>query len=135
MSTKVHVWTEIGREHASLTLSDNTHISWFSSGAIHDVLPGGASRARPNQTFDDDCRLMEKDPSMEVQITGLDENAMKKWWRDFADDEKKYLEQDNEFVIRCWRGFDQGRSTSSLVLLVGCCLWLHVDRSQHPSVF
>ena len=89
---QVYVWNYQGSRtawgHASITLDDGTHISWWPSGDRHvDIniphAPIYSARANKNQTMDRDIRLEGGEPDQVIIINGLDEAAIKKWWEEF----------------------------------------------------
>ncbi len=88
----VHVWTphDDGWGHASITLENGTHISWWPSahgreGSYYPEQPYLYS-ASPNkyQSFYRDVELEgNRLPDFSIKIDGLDEDAIEKWWDTF----------------------------------------------------
>jgi len=91
----VNIWTSRGKSeawgHASDTLDNGTHISWWPSSNRNGSKSGkGVYSAPPNipQTYADDRRLEgdpgpPMDPDQQIYIPGLDEAAIEKWWEDY----------------------------------------------------
>jgi len=85
----VNIWDFRGSSeawgHASITLDDGTHISWWPSpkgreGLLFPALPIYSAPPNENQTMQDDINMEEQNPSRQIVIKGLDENAIKNWW-------------------------------------------------------
>ncbi|MBI1869706.1 MAG: RHS repeat-associated core domain-containing protein, partial [Chlamydiae bacterium] len=92
---KVHIWSYRGKSeawgHASMTLdnADKTHISWWpdqprDSKTLIPIVY--SAPPRQPQLFKDDVRFEGQMPDFEVQITGLDEEKIEKWWKKFKKD-------------------------------------------------
>ena len=111
--TTVHIWNTRGSSqwgHASVTLSDGTHISWWPAGEgrerwvwpLDDIYEAPAVK---NQTFADDVRLEVMMPDKQIKIRGLNEDSIKKWWNAFKDSGEK------------WKSLSQNCSTVSFLAL------------------
>ena len=105
MPVTVYIWDSHGTEavgHASLALSDGTYISWWPHSDAKKRLPTGhtkISKASPNPTLEDDIRDEDGQKPTSINVGGLNENAIKKWWMDFKTKETE------------WRLLDQNCST------------------------
>jgi hypothetical protein len=112
--TTVNIWDYQGSTvawgHASVTLSDGTHLSWWPApdrrerwvwplGDIYEVAPN------KNQSFDRDVELEGRQPDRQIKISGLNEAAIKKWWTGFKDSGEK------------WKSISQNCSTVSFLAL------------------
>jgi hypothetical protein len=98
----VHIWNYEGGSgggawgHASITLDNGTHISWWPQGTGREPSSFSgriyAVAANSGQTFDEDKRLeglpgiVPKQPDKNITITGLDEAAIQSWWDTFSGD-------------------------------------------------
>jgi hypothetical protein len=92
----VHIWNYRGKDvawgHASVTLEDGTHISWWPQQGGRE--PSWYSDADytvdaiPNQTLAADIHLEEQAPDKTIKIIGLDEAAIKAWWNSFRSTHK-----------------------------------------------
>ena len=84
----VHIWDYRGSSeawgHASMTLEDGTHISWWPSGQNRESIPFISeiytAPANDPQTYNDDVRLEGQAPDKQIEIKCLDENKIKQWW-------------------------------------------------------
>ena len=85
--TKVYIWYPSWNEkqlgHASLTLNDGTHISWWPTGKIQ----GKKSKKNPREVgpLEEDIKLEGRKPDKTFEVTGLDGNRIKRWWEDWLD--------------------------------------------------
>ena len=88
----VHVWHYKGSTdawgHASITLDNGTHISWWPSPSGRDYTFGQSVpiySAPPNdpQALTDDINLEGQLPDVEIVINGLDEAAIDAWWQNY----------------------------------------------------
>jgi RHS repeat-associated protein len=85
--TVVHIWHKrksSAKGHASMTLQDGTHISWWPSGVLlkqMSALPEiFVAKANDPQTMDDDIKLEGQQPNENIVITTLNEAKIKAWW-------------------------------------------------------
>jgi len=76
--------------HASITLEDGTHISWWPQGNEQTGRRGSLRRfdiyeadAYLDQTKQDDVDLEEKEADEAIHIDGLNEAAIRQWWATF----------------------------------------------------
>jgi hypothetical protein len=84
----VHVWDFRGKDiawgHASITLEDGTHISWWPSTnrkyALGENVPIYSAEPNDNQTFARDVKLEKSLPDWQLKIVCLDEDKIKDWW-------------------------------------------------------
>jgi hypothetical protein len=90
----VHIWNYRGKNeawgHASITLDNGTHISWWpGSNRNYSIIPNVYS-ADPvsNQTYEQDVKWEEQKPDINIDITGLDEQAIEDWWGNYKDSHK-----------------------------------------------
>ena len=92
----VHMWNYRGKSdawgHASITLEDGTHISWWPQAQRRDrkkMFPM-LYEVDPNnpQTMQDDIDMEGQAPDKNVKITGLNEQAIKDWWLQYQQDNK-----------------------------------------------
>ena len=74
--------------HAALTLTDGTHISWWPTGKTE----GKKSKKNPRDigSLHEDTELEGRDPDKTFEISGLNENAIKRWGEAFLDAGEKY---------------------------------------------
>jgi len=87
----VHIWNYQGKDiawgHASLTLEDGTHISWWPSeqGRERNKFISEIYTAPANdpQTFLKDVAFEGQKPDHQIRIIGLDEKKIEKWWLEF----------------------------------------------------
>lgn len=85
--TKVHIWYptlipfQLG--HASLTLADGTHISWWPT----DKIQGKKSKKNPRGvgSLEEDIELEGRDPDLTFKLSRLDERRIKRWWEALLD--------------------------------------------------
>lgn len=103
----VNIWDYDGKNdswgHASITLEDGTHISWWPSSNRDSkkLIPLIYSApALDNQTMSKDILYEGKNPDHQIKITGLDEAKISTWWNDFK--------QNNE-----WKTLSQNCSTTT----------------------
>lgn len=88
----VHIWRPqpgtMG--HASLTLEDGTHISWWPNNPNADK--NTDAPANPNQRYDgpgnSDVNLEGRNPDVNIKLNKLDEKAIKEWWEKYKSDPK-----------------------------------------------
>jgi RHS repeat-associated protein len=88
---KVHIWKYRGKSeawgHASITLEDGTHISWWPGGEGREglLMFMNIYSASPNdpQNFARDVSLEGRPPDYEINIVGLDEKKILEWWQNF----------------------------------------------------
>ena len=93
----VHIWLYRGKDvawgHASLTLEDGTHISWWPEAENRNYLIEALDiyevDAIKEQEFEDDMYLEGEGkeyvkPDCSIKIIGLDEKAIKEWWEEFS---------------------------------------------------
>ena len=107
MPVTVYIWDSHGMEavgHASMSLSDGTHISWWPQGEDRKSLPTGhAKRAKAiqPQTLDDDIAGEDGRRPKSILVSGLDERAIRKWWTDFKRKETMWslLDQNCSTVV------------------------------------
>ncbi|KAL3855434.1 hypothetical protein ACJMK2_014645 [Sinanodonta woodiana] len=107
MPIDVHIWEFKGFfeswGHASMTLSDGTHISWWPrGGAEGKSVKGNAVKAPPVRcmTLADDiqCENNDQPNTLTIRDFIIEEDPIKTWWQSF----RKYEN---------WRAFDQNCST------------------------
>jgi RHS repeat-associated protein len=87
----VNIWDYKGKDvawgHASITLENGTHISWWPNAEGRDRNPIFpqiyTAPANKMQEFADDIRLEERQPDHQIKIIGLDEGKIENWWREF----------------------------------------------------
>ncbi|KAK3611764.1 hypothetical protein CHS0354_014113 [Potamilus streckersoni] len=108
MPIKVYIWNFQGKReawgHASMSLSDGTHISWWpSDGNERKSFKGNAVKAPSEHcmTLDDDINSeygTEPDVTHTIPTGYINEEAIKIWWQPFSKEEN-------------WRVLDQNCST------------------------
>ncbi|KAL3855416.1 hypothetical protein ACJMK2_014652 [Sinanodonta woodiana] len=108
MPIKVYIWNFQGATeawgHASMSLSDGTHISWWPcGGGKRKFLKGKVVKAPPVHcmTLKDDIEGedgKEPDVTRIIQPGYINEAAIKLWWQSFSKEEN-------------WRAVDQNCST------------------------
>ena len=89
----VHIWRYQGKNtawgHASITLENGTHISWWPNTDTAKGLGNVyTADAYENQTFARDVEYEGKSPDVNIKIENLDEEAIEKWWNDFKKENK-----------------------------------------------
>jgi hypothetical protein len=88
----IHIWNYQGSNeawgHASMTLDDGTHISWWPDNPVPPEFPLYSAPAFPNQSYADDVAFEGRGPDHVIPISGLDEAAIKAWWGDFKSKNK-----------------------------------------------
>jgi RHS repeat-associated protein len=93
----VHIWEYRGKNdawgHASLTLDDGTHISWWPSPENRKFLLGEGipiyeAPANEFQSFKRDVQLEGQAPDWQIEIKGLDEKAINDWWSSYISTHK-----------------------------------------------
>ena len=100
----VSIWNYTGKNqnwgHASITLEDGTHISWWPSKNRVSTFPGFMIKLIPqlaniysadalkNQTFAKDVEYEGSLPNEQIKINGLDEGKIKQWWEPFKNSNK-----------------------------------------------
>lgn len=86
---KVNIWNYRGSAdawgHASITLDNGTYISWWPGAKRSYALPGLPIYSAPPamENFAKDVEWEGQNPDVTVQIDGLDEAAIQKWWDAF----------------------------------------------------
>ncbi len=90
---EVYVWNYRGSKtawgHASMTLNDGTHISWWpDNNGTPPTKKIYEADAFPNQTYQDDVNLEGMPPDHTIIINGLNENKIKDWWLNFKTNNK-----------------------------------------------
>ncbi len=92
---EVHIWNYRGSEeawgHASVTLENGTHISWWpnTETANPSVIPNVyTADANSDQTLTDDISMENQSPDSVIKIEGLDEGAIENWWKSFKKNNK-----------------------------------------------
>jgi RHS repeat-associated protein len=88
----VHIWEYRGSTeawgHASITLENGTHISWWPSSDRKSPIEGVpiySAKPNDNQTYLKDVALEGQSPDRTIRIMGLDEKAIQKWWDAYRD--------------------------------------------------
>jgi RHS repeat-associated protein len=108
----VYIWKYRGSTdawgHASMTLADGTHISWWPSNPRDykwgtDDIPIYEAPAFPDQTLAKDIEYEGQGPDAIIHIDGMNEDAIKAWWENFRHN------HDNK-----WKTF--GRNCSTLFM-------------------
>jgi RHS repeat-associated protein len=85
----VYVWLpkDNAYGHASITLDDGTHISWWPAVEGRDrnkfINNIYSAPANDNQTMGDDIFMEGRDPDYTKNIIGLDEQSISSWWEKF----------------------------------------------------
>jgi len=87
-----------------MKLKDGTYISWWPSNSRTDFtfgkkLPIYTATPNPNQTYANDVSSEGQKPNHVINIKGLNEAAIKKWWIDFKKKNK-------------WKTFSQNCSST-----------------------
>lgn len=86
MPVKVYIWSKAKSDmvigHASMSLSDGTHISWWPTD--EGKLKNFSAPARQGQTLNDDINLEESNPTeYTIPMTTVQEKQIKAWWENF----------------------------------------------------
>jgi RHS repeat-associated protein len=87
----VHIWNFHGKHnvgHASVTLGDKTHISWWPAVGESPTL-FNAVDGQP-LSYRSDVRSEGRKPDLTINLDGLDEAAMKEWWEKYKKNQKHY---------------------------------------------
>jgi RHS repeat-associated protein len=88
----VHIWNYLGSigpnrafGHASITLDDDTYISWWPSNSRSPLIPGTPLYSAPPflEGYEKDVLWEKGGPNANIRISGLDEAAIEKWWNEF----------------------------------------------------
>ncbi len=85
----VYLWNYHGSlewGHASISLDDGTHISWWPNNRPNGApkIPIYSAPAFPNQKLADDIEFEGQQlPDWQIPIEGLDEDAIADWWSKF----------------------------------------------------
>ena len=108
MPVTVYIWEFRGKEavgHASMSLSDGTHISWWpqcNEGDKYNKKTGivKSSKAQVDQTLEDDIAGENGERPKIILVKDLDENAIRSWWTDFKGKETMWrLLDQNCFTV------------------------------------
>ena len=92
----VHIWDYRGKDvawgHASITLDDGTHISWWPQAQgrnrkKHFPMLYSVDANNP-QTMQDDISMEGQCQDKDIKIDGLDEQAIKDWWKEYQQNNK-----------------------------------------------
>ncbi|KAL3855420.1 hypothetical protein ACJMK2_014631 [Sinanodonta woodiana] len=135
MPIKVYIWNFQGSTeawgHASMSLSDGTHISWWPCGGDErKSVKGKAVKAPPirSMTLKDDIEGEDgKNPDVTHIIPPgyINEAAIRTWWQSFSNEEN-------------WRAFDQNCSTVVFkALCAGSALDVFpaIEKQRYEAVF
>lgn len=87
----VYVWDFLGKDrawgHASMHV-EQTYVSWWpqGEGRVRNKVMGQIYHANPirGRTYQDDVRDEQRQPDHVIHLAGLDEAAVKDWWRGFG---------------------------------------------------
>lgn len=120
----VHIWDYRGKDsawgHASITLEDGTHISWWPSGQrdylIRSNVPIYSAKPNDPQTYGDDVRLEGQNPDWQLKITGLDEDKIKNWWLSYKNTHEWKTISNNCSTI-AYRALHEGGGSGKFHLL------------------
>ena len=93
--TKVNIWyfKQDMWGHASMTLSNDTYISWWPSNDRQrknndEKCKIFSSPAVEDRTYAADVKGEERDPDAVISVPNLDEDAIKDWWVEFKDNKE-----------------------------------------------
>jgi RHS repeat-associated protein len=106
----VHIWDfhdmrNVG--HSSMTLNDGTYISWWPKGSDAEIFNTVA--ATTMQSLSDDIRNEGRQPDRNINVDGLDEAAIRRWWDDFKRNKKnKYAFLGQNCSATVAEGLDAG---------------------------
>ena len=83
---KVYVWLpqdgQVG--HASLELTNGTHISWWPDAEKRKKIPFKTKKGANPNSLDEDIFWENRNPDRITYISGnYDEDAMERWWEEF----------------------------------------------------
>lgn len=92
---KVFIWFSEDNYfgHASLTLNNDTHISWWPSNDESGKRKKGmqiSAPPRPNQTYNDDVSMEGRQPDKTHTISNLDEAKIQKWWDTYRQEKTEW---------------------------------------------
>lgn len=97
MTVKVYIWEKQKDQgtvgHASMSLSDGTHISWWPKDEISKDKTGKqlSSPAIQGQTLEADISFEECDPVVyTLDMCSADEKKIKTWWTNFTAKNDQY---------------------------------------------
>jgi RHS repeat-associated protein len=104
----VHIWNYRGKNvawgHASVTLENGTHISWWPStegrAGLLRFMNIYTADANDPQEFATDVKWEGQKPDYQIKIKGLDEKKIEKWWDE--------LKKNNQ-----WKTLSQNCSTTA----------------------
>lgn len=90
----IYIWRYRGSTeawgHASITLENTTHISWWPGDDRHPKMdingtPIYEAAAREGQTLDKDIEFEGQGPDVVIHIDGMNEAAIQRWWDSYKD--------------------------------------------------
>jgi hypothetical protein len=114
---RVLIWPYLGLNeaigHAALILSDNMYISWWPSQVNREELMffGGdyIADAYNNRTYSDDyADEQNAPPYLVIRVYGLDEGAIKTWWKGFNVPGAKYHLLDENCSTVVYKALSKG---------------------------
>lgn len=105
---KIYIWRPVVSRkqvgHASSTLSNGTHVSWWPS----EKTEGKNNKKTPREdvSLEEDIELEGREPDTVFTIPGLDEDAIERWWNLFKEAGHKYnllMKNCCHIVMECLR--------------------------------